>query len=116
MTIEQGGKTTDLEMAAERIKEARQLHATIGDTLNAVLELVRAGDFKDIDLLPKQMSRLTDTLNEVRKKEAEFNDKFGSGLAEGEIDFNALRREIGCRLGRIRRCCRPKGVSEEPDG
>lgn len=107
MTKQSGGTTTEQQPAAERIEEARQLYETIGETLSAVLELVNAGDFKDIDLLPKQMGRLTDAIADVRKKEADFNDKFGNGLAEGEIDFEQLRRDIGCRLGRIRRCCRP---------
>lgn len=106
MTNQSGGKTTEQQSAAERIEEARRLNETIGNTLSVVLDLVQAGDFKDIDLLPKQMARLTDTIAEIRKKEAEFNDKFGKGLAEGDIDFDQLRREIGCRLGRIRRCCR----------
>lgn len=106
MTLKNGGASTAQETAVERIEEARQLYATIGETLNAVLDLVTAGEFRDIDLLPKQMSRLTDTIADVRKKEAEFNDKFADGLGQGEIDFADLRREIGCRLGRIRRCCR----------
>lgn len=106
MTNQTGGMPTEQKTAAERIEEARRLSETIGETLSAVLDLVQAGDFKDIDLLPKQMARLTDAIADIRKKEAEFNDKFGTGLAEGEIDFDQLRREIGCRLGRIRRCCR----------
>jgi len=106
MTIQSGGMTTEQKPAVERIEEARRLYETIGETLNTVLDLVKAGDFKDIDLLPKQMTRLTDTIAEARKKEADFNDKFGDGLGEGDIDFDVLRREIGCRLGRIRRCCR----------
>ena len=105
MTNQSGGATTDQKSAAERIEEAKRLYETIGKTLGTVLELVEAGDFKDIDLMPKQMTRLTDAIAEVRKKEAEFNDKHGTGLAEGDIDFDDLRREIGCRLGRIRRCC-----------
>ena len=106
MTEQSGGKTTEQKSAAERIEEARRLNETIGETLNAVLDLVRAGDFKDIDLLPKQIARLTDVIADVRKKEADFNDRFGDGLGQGDIDFDALRREIGCRLNRIRRCCR----------
>ncbi|MBU2993711.1 hypothetical protein Q4555_12265 [Octadecabacter sp. 1_MG-2023] len=106
MTDQSGGVPTEQKSAAERIEEARQLYETIGETLSVVLDLVKAGDFKDIDLLPKQMSRLTDAIAEARKREADFNDKFGDGLGEGDIDFAALRREIGCRLGRIRRCCR----------
>lgn len=106
MTNQSGGDTTEQKSAAERIEEARQLYETIGETLNIVLDLVKAGDFKDIDLLPKQMSRLTDAIADVRKKEVDFNDKFGTGLEKGEIDFDQLRRDIGCRLGRIRKCCR----------
>jgi hypothetical protein len=106
MSKQNGGTTTDQKSAAERIEEARRLYETIGETLSTVLELVKAGDFKDIDLMPKQMTRLTDAIAEVRKREAEFNDRHGTGLSEGDIDFDELRREIGCRLGRIRRCCR----------
>lgn len=106
MTNQSGGQTTEQKTAAERIEEARQLHETIGSTLNAVLDLVKQGDFDDIALLPKQISRLTDAIAEVRKKEAEFNDRFGTGVSGEEIDFDALRCEIGCRLGRIRRCCK----------
>ena len=106
MTIQSGGVATDQKPAAERIQEAKQLYVTIGETLNSVLDLVHAGDFKDIDLLPKQMSRLTDAIAEVQKREAQFNDKFGDGLEPGDIDFDVLRRDIGCRLSRIRRCCR----------
>ena len=116
MTNQSGGTPTEQHAAAERIEEARQLYETIGETLNAVLELVNAGDFKDIDLLPRQMSRLTDALADVRKKEAEFNDRFGTNLEQGEIDFDQLRRDIGCRLGRIRKCCRSQGVPARPDG
>lgn len=104
MTEQTGGEAIE-QSAAERIEEARRLYKSIGETLSAVLDLVKAGDFKDIDLLPKQMARLTDAIADVRKKEAEFNGKFGDGLDEGDIDFDHLRREIGCRLGRIRRCC-----------
>ena len=77
MSKQNGGTTTDQKSATERIEEARRLYETIGETLSTVLELVKAGDFKDIDLMPKQMTRLTDAIAEVRKKEAEFNDRHG---------------------------------------
>lgn len=115
MTKRDGGKPTDRTPAAERIEEARQLYQTIGETLSTVLDLVNSGDFKDIDLLPKQMARLTDAIADVSKREADFHDKFGDAIKQGDIDFDALRVEIGCRLSRIRRCCREEGISKKPE-
>ena len=106
MTNLGGGETTDQKPAAERIEEARQLYRNINQTLKAVLELVEAGEFNDVALLPKQMAQLNAVIGESQKREADFNEKHGDGLADGEIDFEQLRRDIGCRLGRIRRCCR----------
>lgn len=106
MTNQSGGDATEQKTAAERIEEARQLNRNISQTLKAVLELVEAGELGEIALLPKQMAQLNTVVAEIRKREAELDDRNGSQLAEGEIDFDALRREIGCRLGRIRRCCK----------
>jgi hypothetical protein len=98
--------TNEQDMAAERIEEARQLHRNINQTLNAVLELVQAGDLDDLALLPKQMAQLNNAITESQKREAEFNGRYGDGLGDGDIDFEQLRRDIGCRLSRIRTCCR----------
>ena len=106
MTTESGGLATGQKSAAERIEEARQLHETIQETLNDVLEIIKSGDLKDVGLVPKQVTRLTDVIGDLRKREAEFNDKFGDGVGDDEVDFDVLRREIGCRIRRIRRCCR----------
>lgn len=106
MTNQSGGNTTDQKLAAERIEEARQLYRNINQTLSTVLELVQAGDLDDVALLPKQMAQLTSSIAESQKREADFNGKYGEGLEDGDIDFAQLRRDIGCRLGRIRKCCR----------
>ena len=106
MTTESGGLATDQKTAAERIEEARRLHETIQETLENVLKTIKAGELQDVSLLPKQVTRLTDAIGDLRKREAEFNDKFGSGFGQDEVDFDDLRREIGCRIRRIRRCCK----------
>lgn len=106
MTNQRGGNATDQRPAAERIEEARQLYRNINQTLTAVLDLVQKGDLDDVALLPKQMAQLNAVVAESQKREADFNGKYGDGLGDGDIDFEQLRRDIGCRLGRIRRCCR----------
>ena len=106
MTTNSGGETTEQKPAAERIEEARQLHRSINRTLTTVLDLIEQGEFEHVNLLPKQVTQLNGIVADLRKREAEFDAQFGTGMAEGDIDFDKLRREIGCRLGRIRRCCR----------
>ena len=98
--------SNEQDIAAERIEEARQLHRNINQTLTAVLELVQAGDFNDVALLPKQMAQLNNVIVESQKREADFNGRYGDGLEDGDIDFDQVRRDIGCRLSRIRSCCR----------
>lgn len=115
MTTQNGGETAEKKTAAERIEEARQLHRTIEATLKTVLDLVQAGEFKDLDLLPRQVSRLTDVIADIRKKESDFHDRFGEGHGHEEVDFDVLRRDIGCRIRRIRKCCRSQSVSEKLD-
>ncbi|MDC1229508.1 hypothetical protein N8Z63_07435 [Octadecabacter sp.] len=106
MTNQSGGTPTEQKPAAERIEEARQLYRNINQTLKTVLELVEAGNFDDVALLPKQMAQLNTVIAESQKREADFDGKYGDGLGDGDIDFGQLRRDIGCRLGRIRKCCR----------
>jgi hypothetical protein len=106
MTNQSGGEPTEQKTAAERIEEARQLNRNINQTLKTIIELFQEGDFDNVALLPKQMALLNTVVTESQKRETEFNDRHGTGLAEGDIDFDDLRREIGCRLGRIRRCCK----------
>ena len=105
MTNKNGGQTTE-QSVAERIEEARQLHRNINETLREVLRQITAGNLGDVALLPKQMAQLNVVIAESQKREAEFNDRHGTGLREGDIDFDDLRYQIGCRLGRIRECCR----------
>lgn len=106
MTTERGGTATEQKTAAERIEEARRLHETIQAALNDVLNAIKAGDLQDVALVPKQVTRLTDVIGDLRKREVEFNDKFGTGFGDDDVDFDELRHEIGCRIRRIRRCCR----------
>ena len=88
MTNQGGGEPTEQKTAAERIEEARQLNRNINQTLKTNIELFQEGDFDNVALLPKQMVLLNTVVTESQKREIEFNGKHGTGLAEGDIDFN----------------------------
>ena len=80
MTNQSGGTPTESKPAAERIEEARQLYRNINQTLKTVLELVEAGDFDDVALLPKQMAQLNTVIAESQKREADFDGKYRQAL------------------------------------
>ena len=88
MNNQRGGESTEQKTAAERIEEARQLNRNINQTLKTNIELFQEGDFDNVALLPKQMVLLNTVVTESQKREIEFNGKHGTGLAEGDIDFN----------------------------
>lgn len=105
MTQQSGEQSTEQEKAAQDIEEVKRLYAAITATLSAVLARVHDGDLSDVDLLPRQMLRLNDVTADIRKKQEAFNERFNDGAKEGDIDFDRMRFEIGCRLNRIRTCC-----------
>jgi hypothetical protein len=111
MSNQRGGKSADQEIAAERIKEARQLYRSINETLTRILDDLHSGQLGEVKDLAAKQKQLETAVVHAQKLEAEFNDKFGTGLGEGEIDFDRARYQIGCRLARLRRCCREKSVS-----
>lgn len=115
MTTERGGTSAEQKSAAERIEEARRLNRSISETLDRILSDLSAGDMSELRDVSAKQKQLENALSSALRLEIEFNDKFGTGLAEGEIDFEQVRFDIGCRLARLRRCCREEGLSEGPD-
>ncbi|WP_412506613.1 hypothetical protein [Roseovarius sp. SYSU LYC5161] len=116
MSNQRGGKPADQEIAAERIKEARQLNRSINETLNRILADLQAGRLDEVRDLATKQKQLETALAQAQKLEAQFNERFGTGLESGEIDVRRVRLEIGCRLARIRRCCREKGLPQADEG
>lgn len=116
MSNQRGGKPADQEIAAERIKEARQLNRSINATLARILADLQAGRLDEVRDLAVKQKQLETAIAQAQKLEAEFNERFGTGLESGEIDVRRARLEIGCRLARIRRCCREKGLPQADEG
>ncbi|MDR9429054.1 MAG: hypothetical protein RI538_12230, partial [Salibaculum sp.] len=94
----------------------RQLNRSINETLNRILADLQAGRLDEVRDLATKQKQLETALAQAQKLEAEFNERFGTGLESGEIDVRRARLEIGCRLARIRRCCREKGLPQADEG
>ena len=97
--------------AAARRKEwedAWRLLSSVRSTVADMLEDLRSDVGAPRDL-QKKISELEAALKTAFEVERKFNDwlgKQGGGLADGEIDIEAARRRIACRLDRLRACCR----------
>ncbi len=92
--------------AQRRVQQASALFASIVETLTQMLEEVRAGNTAMAKRLPGKQAELETALTRCSNLERDFNEKHASGADAADIDFDAVRRDIGCRLDRIRECCR----------
>ncbi|MGR3464300.1 hypothetical protein [Limimaricola sp.] len=97
--------------AAARRKEwddAWQLLSSVRSTLADMLSELQCDQGAPKDL-QRKISELEAALKTAFEVERKFNDWIGKqdgGLADGEIDIEAARRRISCRLDRLRACCR----------
>lgn len=92
-----------LEAFASRLKDLR----TVIDDLNQ-----QAADGEDIDFttVQKLLSPAESLVRNCMKLEASLADQKNKdlGIAQGgyAVDLDAARFEIGCRLARLRTCCK----------
>lgn len=63
-----------------------------------------------------KLAELQATHVHLLKAEESFIEKFGQGRDDADIDYDAMRADIGRAIDRIRCTLRPDGVSGDPDG
>lgn len=84
------------------------LLTSVRSTLADLLLDVQTGGLGAVKDLVGKQSELEQALRRAMETEQKFNDwqaKQRGDLGPDEIDFDTLRRDIGCRLDRIRACC-----------
>ena len=102
---------TDAEIGGGRQKlfeDCIGLLTSVRSTLAYLLLDVQTGGFGAVKDLVAKQSELEQALRRAMDTEQKFNDwqaKQRGDLGPDEIDFDALRRDIGCRLDRLRQCC-----------
>ena len=102
---------TDAEIGGGRQKlfeDCIGLLSSVRSTLADLLLDVQTGGFGAVKDLVGKQSELEQALRRAMDTEQKFNDwqaKQRGELGPDEIDFDALRRDIGCRLDRLRACC-----------
>lgn len=90
------------ETAQARIDEVRQVYQSAGRALQHLIQRAEDGDAESAKKITTQIGVLTELFARLRKAEDAFEDKFGEGIEDGDIDFDAIRLSIGRKLDRIR--------------
>jgi len=84
------------------------LLALVRSGLADLLQQILDGDVGAFKELAEKRGELEKALKRVFEAEDQFNEWYAREADQGlpgDIDFDAVREEIGCRLARIRKCC-----------
>ena len=104
--------SSELGLEADRIK------ATLNDLradLEDLMKRVRTGEVGTSTEAGKLLAELRFWLKQAKETEAllDRNKRDRAGIARDyALDLDVARLEVGCRLGRLRTCCREGAVSE----
>ncbi|MCL3883704.1 hypothetical protein [Marivita sp. GX14005] len=101
-------------LESERAAIAREL-ATIREMVAALREKVEAGEsgtggeagriLSDLRVWLKHAKETEVQIERHRRETARVSGSYG-------LDLDAARDVVGCRLDRLRKCCRERGVSD----
>ncbi len=97
------------EARLKEFHDAWKLLVSVRSTLADLLAEAAEGNTTELGEIVKKHGELQTALNRVFEMEKKWNDwhaKQSAGLRPGDIDFNAVRQELSCRLARLRACCR----------
>jgi len=92
----------------KQLDDGLVLLSAVRSSLADLLRDVRGGQAGALKELATKQSELERALARVFDAEQKYHDwlaREAGALAPGDIDFDAARREIGCRLSRLRECC-----------
>jgi len=108
MSDQQDRAAQDAAAVKEHFDDGVELLSAVRHTLADLLRAMREGSPGALkDVVTKQIE-LESALKRVFDAEQKYNDwnaKLSGLAAPGEIDLDAVRHQIGCRLARIRDCC-----------
>jgi len=101
----------------------RQAHLALSlnryiEEIEEVLAGLSTGRFGELAQLPKLKREMMSVAKQLREAEVELDQQIRAEegrLAEGEIDFDAVRDTLGRRLDRLRAAHSSGGVSAKPE-
>ena len=105
------GGGTDKE---RRVHLALSLHRYVAE-IETILSQLEAGEFGELGQLPKLKREMMSVSKQLRDAEIEFDQQCRADAGvrgDGDIDFDAIREQIGGRLDSLRAARRSGAISE----
>lgn len=96
------------------LEDVRSILGEFEETIRDLRERVRAGEVDKLRDAGKTLSELRAWLKLAKETEAqlaEYARKEAGIVGSWGLDLDRARDEIGCRLARVRACCRSKDIS-----
>ncbi|PYE85770.1 hypothetical protein [Pseudoroseicyclus aestuarii] len=103
------GQGQEAAARAKEVEDARALLLSVRSTVADLLAAVAAGEAGALGALVQKQGELESALKRLFETEGKYNDWIGKQTGrgrDGDIDLAAVRHQIGCRLARLRACCR----------
>ncbi len=108
-TTRTDGPPPDVGGVAKLKQDSVTLLASVRSSLGDLLAVIDSGGFTGDDLkaLTDQQALLQRALDKVQDAEKKYYDWIvrHGGHDPADIDYDAIRDQIGCRLARLRECC-----------
>lgn len=106
----------DIERGAETLATLHDAITDLRREIEGLTKEVQSGGALNETAAKQSLGKLKDLLFQCAKAENYLNDcrSKQDGVARGgyALDLDRARVEIGCKLDRLRRCGRPRTVSE----
>jgi hypothetical protein len=103
------GPPTDVGGVEKLKRDAVTLLASVRSSLGDLLRTVESGEATggDLKAIAEQQALLQRALEKVQDAEKKYYDWIvrNGGHDPADIDYDAIRDQIGCRLARLRDCC-----------
>ncbi len=106
--------TESVDAVSSRVARLKYVFAQLSQELQRLHEQAMSGSFGELKDQPKVLRELLLTSKDLMRAEVEIErilQARNNALCEGELDFEAARKELECKLDRLATALRKGGIS-----
>lgn len=106
------GQTSEASLERRKLDEVIEMFDSVTETLAELVQDMQSGKTVPAKQVRAHMADLQSAYFSIKKAEEAFHDKTGNVQRDGDIDFEAVRDEIGRKLDKLRAARDAEGISQ----